>query len=136
MHGATFGRMKLWNLNLTGFRRTASQDTSKVEAMTQVIEELEAQKVQKELRKEFLNKGWLKITHRYETGIDQIHESLITARKTMATLQAPNTIANAIGISIVFRFLIVIANLICIHRIMEQMGEETIRKVEAHLIEN
>jgi hypothetical protein len=110
--------------------KTASQDTSKVKTITQMIRDLESEQQQKEhLRGELLAKGWIGATRKYEKGIDQIRQKLENLREQSSLLEAPHVIMNSLGILIAFRLLIVLSNLICIHRLAEQISIEMARKL-------
>ena len=110
--------------------KSASQDTSKVRTLTQMIHDLESEQQQKEhLRGELLAKGWIGATRKYEKGIDQIRQKLESLREQTSTLEAPHVIMNSLGILIAFRLLIVLSNLICIHRLVEQISSEMSRKL-------
>lgn len=109
--------------------RNASQDISKARLTAQMLEELEGERTQKEaLWKQFVERQWLGVARRYEKGIDEVREKLDSARRESSTLQAPNVILNSLGILIVFRFLILVANLICFHLLAEQLGLELVQK--------
>jgi hypothetical protein len=105
--------------------KTSLQDTSKAHAVEQVIQDLESERTQKEaLRQEFINRRWLNMARRYEKGLDQIREKLAVARHEMAGMSAPKVIMNSLGILLTFRILVLIANLICFHRIAEFINPE------------
>ncbi len=105
--------------------KTAVGDTFKVQAMKQNLQQLESELSQKEeLRNQFLNKGRLTVTRNYERGVDQIRNKIIAARRELSTMQSPQIIASGLSILISFRLLLVIANLICIHRIVEKVGAQ------------
>lgn len=105
--------------------KNAAQDSAKVQASLQIIQELEAERNQKEaLREQFLSRGWLHRTRLYERGLDQIREKLIVARQAMSAMEAPHVIANSLGVLIAFRLILLISNLICVHQIVEFFTRE------------
>lgn len=100
--------------------KTASHDTMKVEVLRQTLHQLETELKQKEqLRNEYFRRERLTMTRRYEKILDQTREKLNTVRQELCTAQAPAVIAQNLRIVIIFRVLLVIANLVCIHRIVE-----------------
>ncbi len=109
--------------------KAASLDVSKVRLMEEVIEELEGERIQKEaLQKQFVQREWLGAARKYDKGLDEIRSKLSEARRELAKMQAPQIILNGLGLLISFRFLVVVANLICFHRLAEQLGLETEHK--------
>lgn len=104
--------------------KTAVNDTSRVHITRQTLKQLESELIQKEqLRNQYLNKGWLGMTRRYEKGLDQLRRQIHATRQELATLQAPQIVLNSVSILIAFRLILVIANLICVHRIVEHFSE-------------
>ncbi|MBI2712765.1 MAG: hypothetical protein HYX41_07935 [Bdellovibrio sp.] len=120
--------LTLWTLSGRPLK-LATQDVSKARLMAQAIDELEAERIQKEgLRNQLVQREWLGAARKYERGLDDIREKLNVARKEFSTLQAPQVVLNSLGILIAFRFLVVLANLICFHRLAEQLGLDTVQK--------
>jgi hypothetical protein len=106
--------------------KTAVGDTLKVQTLQKNLQQLEAELAQKEhLRNQFLNRGWLTLTRRYERGIDPIRNRIHSTRQEILSLQSPEMILNHSSILIAFRILLVLANLICIHRLAEQIRKKT-----------
>jgi len=102
--------------------KTASGDTSKIEVLRQNIQQLESELSQKEqLRIRFLSRGRLTVAKNYEKGIDLVREKIINARQQLSAMETPQVVATGLGILISFRVLLVIINLICIHRIVEHL---------------
>lgn len=100
--------------------KTASTDTLKVETVKKNIDQLESELAQKEkLRNEFLNRGMLSMTRRYERAVDQTRNKLTVIRNELCSLQSPVVIAQNLRVLIAFRILLVIANLVAIHRMVE-----------------
>lgn len=100
--------------------KTASKDTTQVEMLNQTLKQLETELIQKEqLRNEYLKRARLTMTRRYEKIVDQTREKLDATRKSLCSAQAPAVITQNLRIVILFRVLLVITNLVCIHRIVE-----------------
>lgn len=111
--------------------KTASQDTMKVEALRQTLQQLETELQQKEqLRNEYFRRSRLTMTRRYEKLLDQTREKLNAIRQELCTAQAPTVIAQNLRIVIIFRVLLVIANLVCMHRIVELIASKTEKGVK------
>ena len=120
--------LNLWTLSSRPVK-TASSDVSKVRMLAQVVRDLEVERAQKEeLRNQLVQKEWLGAARRYEKGLDEIRVKLAEARKELNSMPAPQVVLNSLGILIAFRLLVVVANLICFHRLAEQLGFESVRK--------
>ena len=120
--------LTLWTM--TGkLVKSAVQDVSQSQTAAKVIDELVKEQTQKEaLQQQLVNKEWLGAARKYEKGLDEVREKLASARKEIANIQAPHVILNGLAILIAFRLLIVVANLICFHRLAEQLNLETPHK--------
>ena len=111
--------------------RTAVQDTTKYRTMTQSIKDLETEQAQKEqLREKFMNREWIGATRRIDKDLAQIRRRLEGIREGRLLAQAPDVITNGLIILIIFRFLVVAANLICIHLVVEILNNGAARKIE------
>lgn len=109
--------------------RSAVADTSKFRTMTQSIRDLESELRQKEhLREKLMKHDWIGATRRSDKELTSLRLRLSEMRQILASSQSPHVVMNGLGILIAFRLLIVAANLICIHLVMEQIGCETRRK--------
>jgi hypothetical protein len=98
--------------------RSAVQEVIKVQSASRAIGALNIEITQKELlQKEYVNKGWLGAARRYEKGIDQVRRQLAIQRQSLTTLEVPGVTLNGLGILVAFRLLIVVANLIAVHRL-------------------
>ena len=112
--------------------KTATQDTTRTQAVAKMINELESERSQKvALRDEYLKNGWLTRTRKYDRGLDQIREKLMAAHQMSAGLQSPQVIASGLGVLLLFRFLTMLANLICVHRLVEFLMGGPSRKARA-----
>lgn len=100
--------------------KASVQDTSQIQALQQIIQDLEVQKNQKEiLRQGFVDRRWLNKARQYEKGIDQVREKLTQARHEMAAMPTPKIVMSSLSLLIAFRILMLVANLICFHRLAE-----------------
>ena len=107
--------------------QNASQDKTRVQSAMRIIHELEAERTQKEaLREQYLSRGWLRMTRKYEKGLEQIREKLISAHQEMSTMQTPRVIVGSLVVLILFRLALLVGNLVCVHRIVEQFHFEIV----------
>ena len=103
--------------------RSAVQDTSKFRTVTQTIKDLEAERDQKEqLRDKFMSREWIGATRKVDKDLSQVRKRLEELRHESMTVQAPDVVMSGLIILIAFRFLVVAANLICIHLIVEVLS--------------
>ena len=109
--------------------KSAVQDSGHTKTVMRVIADLEGEVAQKEkLHELMIKREWIGSARKHEKGLDEIRGRLVAARQELAKLQAPTVIMNGLGILIAFRLLLVIANLICIHRVVEYFSIESVRK--------
>ena len=102
--------------------KNAVGDTTQVQSLKQTMQQLELELSQKQqLREELLRNRWLGAARRYERGMDQIRNRMTQVRQELNSLRSPVVIFNGLGILISFRLLLVITNLISVHRIVEYL---------------
>ncbi len=105
---------------LSGPIKVASHDISKARASSQTVEALEVELHQKEaLQAQLVAKQWLGAARKYEKSIDELRARLATARQATTELDAPAVVLNDLVLMFVFRLLVVMANLVCFHRLAE-----------------
>lgn len=116
--------LTLWTLSGRPVQN-ATQDVSKARELAQTIEGLEQERTQKEaLQNQLVHKEWLGAARKYEKGLDEVRMKLDAARKEYTSIQKPHAILNSLGILLAFRLLVVVANLICFHRLAEKFSNE------------
>ncbi len=114
--------LTLWTIAGKLLKNASHQEVT-FTVQSKTVLELESEQTQKEsLRNKFLELGWLTAAKRYEKELDQVRGKLASARLLMDSMHKPEVILNNLGILLAFRFLVVVANLICIHRIIEEVG--------------
>ena len=109
--------------------RQRLDDTVRVQTLMQTVSDLESERAQKEvLRQELVGRQWLGAARKYEKGLDQIRQKLAAARESLASEKAPQVVMTNLGILISFRLLLVAANLVCLHRLVEYFSCDSERK--------
>lgn len=109
--------------------RSAVHDSTQTRTLMKVIADLEGEEAQKErLHEVMIKREWIGSARRHEKDLDLIRERLASSRQTLTSLQSPDVIMNGLGILIAFRLLLVIANLVSIHRVVEYFSCETTHK--------
>ena len=109
--------------------RSAAHDSSQTRTLMKVVNDLEGEEAQKErLHEVMIKREWVGSARRHERDLDLIREKLASARQTLASLQSPEVIMNGLGILIAFRFLLMVANLVSIHRVVEYFSSEATQK--------
>lgn len=102
--------------------KNAVQGTSQFYSVKKQIEALEKERQQKEsLQQQMIQRGWIGAARRYEKGLDELRLKLLKSQQEATALASPQVVLNSLGILLLFRFLIVVANLICVHRITERL---------------
>ncbi len=111
--------LTLWTM--TGrLVRSAVQNSVHTQSVASVVTDLEQEVAQKErLHEVMIKREWVGSARRYEKGLDTLRRRLSNSRQELGTLQAPEVVMSGLGILIAFRLLIAVANLICIHRVVE-----------------
>lgn len=109
--------------------RSATHDSVSYRLTAQMIKDLEVEQTQKDqLRLKFINREWIGAARNYDKDLVQVRQSLVEARKKLEQMESPDVTMSGLGILIIFRLLVVAANLICIHRVVELFTNETPRK--------
>ena len=109
--------------------RSAIHDSTQTRTLMKVVADLEGEAAQKErLHEVMIKREWVGSARRHEKDLDLIREKLASSRQVLTTLQSPEVIMNGLGILIAFRLLLVIANLVSIHRVVEYFSSETAHK--------
>ncbi len=109
--------------------RSAVHDSSSYRITAQVIKDLEVEQEEKgQLRKTLVHREWIGATRRYDENLVQVRQRLAEARQKLELMEAPDVTMGGFGILVIFRLLVVAANLICIHRVVELIASETERK--------
>lgn len=109
--------------------RSAVHDSTQTRTLMKVVADLEGEEAQKErLHEVMIKREWVGSARRHEKELDLIREKLVAARQQLASLQSPDIIMNGLGILIAFRLLLVIANLVSIHRVVEYFSSDTVQQ--------
>ena len=109
--------------------RSAVHDSSSYRITAQMIKDLEVEQEEKgQLRKTLVSREWIGATRRYDQDLVQVRQRLKDARQKLETMEAPDVTMGGFGILVIFRLLVVAANLICIHRVVELIASETAQK--------
>ena len=125
--------LSLWSMSGKVIKST-SQDSSKSSSLLSTIADLEAEKNQKEvLQQRLIDRGWLGVARKYEKELNQVRQKLVLARQKTEQVQAPHAIAYSVKILLALRLVIVMMNLISIHRVAEQIGD-LFRKKETRVL--
>ncbi len=121
--------LTLWTLS-DHLIRGASEGITQSQTSTDDVATLEVELRQKEaLQSQYVANDWLREARKHEKGVDALRARLASARQAKAALRAPVVILNSLGILLAFRLLLVIANLICFHRLSEQFNQEVVPRL-------
>jgi hypothetical protein len=71
------------------------------------------------LRSELLQRGRITQARNYELKVDDLRNQLFEARSELSKSKDHGVTMQVLGILILFRVLMVLANLVCIHRVFE-----------------
>lgn len=125
--------LSLWSMSGKVVKST-SQDSYKSSSVLSTIADLEAEKNQKEmLQQRLIDRGWLGAARKYDRELNQVRQKLVSARLMTEQVQNPHSIAYSLKIMLALRLVIVMMNLISIHRVAEQMGD-LLRKNEIRVL--
>ena len=100
--------------------KAASSDTHRVQALQKTLDNLDRALAQKELIAQgYVTRERLTVAKNYEKEIDPIRERREDVQQKIAAEPSPEMIAAKLSISIFYRLLLVLGNLLSIHAVLE-----------------
>ena len=96
------------------------RDSANYRLTFQVVKDLEAEKEEKgKLRNTLVSREWIGAVQRYDRDLDSVRLRLGAARQKLEGLGSPTVSLVKFGLLLTSRILFLVANLVCIHRMVE-----------------